>query len=204
MDFLKSLSIFGYESSYLIKGHANFDEPFKVLKAGEFLSFLYMTLHFFLRGTSSKKFVEYLNKNILLVFDQLLEEQKRRLLQAIVESSPYTSHESQEMILPPIVFLLEKCMPLKKADGEQMDFAYVEYLLYVYHHIVCNMSTNHQMSQTLTNRLETVKHLTKTTMKGKGAAKHKKEMAAAKYDKAMDDITWNNILTMTESLLIAL
>ncbi|TXG49409.1 hypothetical protein EZV62_025284 [Acer yangbiense] len=182
MDFLKSLSIFEYESSQghmneligLIEGHANFDEPFKVLKVDKFLSFMYMAFPFFLRGASSIKFVEYLNKNIFPVFDQLLEEQKFCLLQSVAYISPYTSWESHEMILPSIVLLLEKCMPLRKADGEQMDFTYVECLLYAYHHIVYNVSTNHQMSQTLTDRLDTVKHLTKTTMKGKEAAKHKK------------------------------
>ncbi|KAK1572357.1 hypothetical protein Q3G72_031472 [Acer saccharum] len=151
MYFLKSLSIFKYESSQehmneligLIEEHANFDEPFKVLKVDKFLSFMYMAFPFFLRGASSIKFVEYLNKIIFPVFDQLLEEQKLCLLQSVSYISPYTSWESHEMILPSIVLLLEKCMALRKVDGEQMDFAYVECLLYAYHHIVYNVSINH-------------------------------------------------------------
>ncbi|KAK1570826.1 hypothetical protein Q3G72_007625 [Acer saccharum] len=96
---------------------------------------MYMAFPFFLRGASSIKFVEYLNKNIFPVFDQLLEEQKLCLLQSVAYISPYTSWELQEMILSSIVLLLEKCMALRKVDGEQMDFAYVECLLYACHHI---------------------------------------------------------------------
>nr|GEX99649.1 apoptosis inhibitor 5-like protein API5 isoform X2 [Tanacetum cinerariifolium] len=82
MDFLKSLSIFGekaptervQELVEIIEGQADLDAQFSVSDGDHvdrLISCLYMALPFFVRGASSSKFLNYLNKHILPVFDKL-------------------------------------------------------------------------------------------------------------------------------------
>ncbi|GJV30402.1 apoptosis inhibitor 5-like protein API5 [Tanacetum coccineum] len=98
------------------------------------ISCLYMALPFFVRGASSSKFLNYLNKHILPVFEKLPEEKKVDLLKNLAESSPYAAPQDSRQILPSVVQLLKKYMPLRKT-GEEMNFTYVECLLYTFHHL---------------------------------------------------------------------
>ncbi|KAF8408994.1 hypothetical protein HHK36_005065 [Tetracentron sinense] len=98
------------------------------------ISCLYMALLFFMRGASNSKFLTYLNKFILPVFDELPEERKLDLLKNLAESSPYTTPQDSRQLLPSVVQLLKKYMPRRKT-GEEMNFTYVECLLYTLHHL---------------------------------------------------------------------
>ncbi|KAF7150257.1 hypothetical protein RHSIM_Rhsim02G0138500 [Rhododendron simsii] len=117
------------------------------------ISCLFMALPFFVRGASPSKFLNYLNKHILPVFDeitnyglliqlvlsilftsQLPEERKVDLLKNLAESSPYTTPQDSRQILPSVVQLLKKYMPRRKS-GEETNFTYVECLLYTFHHL---------------------------------------------------------------------
>ncbi|KAL5554029.1 hypothetical protein UlMin_041430 [Ulmus minor] len=122
----------------IIEGQADLDVQFNVEDADHIdplISCLYMALPFVMRGASSSKFLNYLNKHILPVFEKLPEEQKLDLLKALVEISPYTTPQDSCEILPSVVQLLKKYMPRRKT-GEEMNFTYVECLLYTFHHLV--------------------------------------------------------------------
>lgn len=223
MDFLKSLSLFGEKAPTermkeligIIEGQADLDAQFNVSDADHIdrlISCLYMALPFFLRGASGSKFLNYLNKHIIPVFDKLPEERKLDLLKALAEISPYTTPQDSRQILPSVAVLLKKYMPLRKTGGEEMNFTYVECLLYTFHHLAHKApnATNSlcgykivtgQPSDRLgedfsdcykdfTERLTTVEDLTRATMKKltQGMADHNKEMAAAKTDEAKEKI----------------
>ncbi|KAK3207032.1 hypothetical protein Dsin_021078 [Dipteronia sinensis] len=223
MDFLTTLSIFGEKAPQermkeligLIEGQADLDAQFNVSDADHIdrlISCLYMALPFFLRGASGSKFLNYLNKHIIPVFDKLPEERKLDLLKAVAEISPYTTPQESRQILPSVVLLLKKYMPLRKTGGEEMNFTYVECLLYAFHHMAYKApnATNSlcgykivtgQPSDRLgedfsecykdfTERLTNVEDLTRATMKKltQGMAEHNKAMAAAKSDEAKDSI----------------
>ncbi|XP_031252853.1 apoptosis inhibitor 5-like protein API5 [Pistacia vera] len=171
-----------------------------------------MAMPFFLRGASGSKFLNYLNKQIIPVFDKLPEERKLDLLKALAEISPYTTPQDSRQVLPSVVVLLKKYMPLRKTGGEEMNFTYVECLLFSFHHMAHKApnATNSlcgykivtgQPSDRLgedfsecfkdfTERLTTVEDLTRATMKKltQGMAEHNKAMAAAKSDEAKDNI----------------
>ncbi|KAG5561801.1 hypothetical protein RHGRI_004746 [Rhododendron griersonianum] len=117
------------------------------------ISCLFMALPFFVRGASPSKFLNYLNKHILPVFDeitkyglliqlvlsilftsQLPEERRVDLLKNLAESSPYATPQDSRQILPSVVQLLKKYMPRRKS-GEETNFTYVECLLYTFHHL---------------------------------------------------------------------
>ncbi|OAY24890.1 apoptosis inhibitor 5-like protein API5 [Manihot esculenta] len=222
MDFLRSLSIFGdkappermKELIEIIEGQADLDAQFNV-SDGEhidrLISCLYMALPFFLRGASGSKFLNYLNKHIIPVFDKLPEERKLDLLKAVAEISPYTLPQDSRQILPSIVQLLKNYMPRRKT-GEEMNFTYVECLLYAFHHLAHKApnATNSlcgykivtgqpsdrlgedfsELYKDFTERLSNVEELTRATMKKltQGMAEHNKAMAAAKSDEAKDNI----------------
>ncbi|KAL0398517.1 UNVERIFIED_CONTAM: Apoptosis inhibitor 5-like protein API5 [Sesamum radiatum] len=95
------------------------------------ISCLYMALPFFERGASNSKFFNYLNKHIFPVFDKLPEERKVDLLKNLAE---FLSPQDSRQVLPAVVLLLKKTMPRRKA-GEEMNFTYVECLLYAFHHL---------------------------------------------------------------------
>ncbi|OVA14487.1 Apoptosis inhibitory 5 [Macleaya cordata] len=216
MDFLRSLSIFGesappdrvQELIEIIEGQADLDAQFNVSDGDHIdrlISCLYMALPFFMRGASNSKFLNYLNKHIIPVFDKLPEERKLDLLKNLAESSPYTSPQDSRQLLPSVVQLLKKYMPRRKT-GEEMNFTYVECLLYTFHHLshktpnatnsLCgykivtgqpsdrlgeDFSENYK---DLTERLTNVEDLARATMKKltQGMAEHNKTMAAAKTE----------------------
>ncbi|KAL6992442.1 Apoptosis inhibitor 5, variant 2 [Sarracenia purpurea var. burkii] len=145
IDFLKSLSLFGerappervQELIEIIEGQADLDAQFNVSDGDHIdrlISCLFMALPFFMRGASNSKFLSYLNKHILPVFDKLPEERKVDLLKNLAETSPYTMPQDSRQILPSVVQLLKKYMPRRKS-GEETNFTYVECLLYTFHHL---------------------------------------------------------------------
>lgn len=145
MDFLKSLSIFGekappervQELIEIIEGQADLDAQFNLSDVDHIdrlVSCMYMALPFFMRGASNSKFLNYLNKHILPVFDKLPEERKLDLLKNLAECSPYTTPQDSRQLLPSVVQLLKNYMPRRKT-GEEMNFTYVECLLYTFHHL---------------------------------------------------------------------
>ncbi|KAK2966060.1 hypothetical protein RJ640_029992 [Escallonia rubra] len=216
IDFLKSLGIFGekappervQELMEMIEGQADLDAQFNVSDmdhVDRLISCLYMALPFFVRGASNSKFLNYLNKQIFPVFDELPEKRKVDLLKNLAESSPYTTPQDARQIFPSVVQLLKKYMPLRKT-GEEMNFTYVECLLYTFHHLASKApnATNSlcgykivtgQPSDRLgedfsenykdfTERLSCVEELDRATMKKltQGMAEHNKAMATAKTD----------------------
>ncbi|KAK1422708.1 hypothetical protein QVD17_17994 [Tagetes erecta] len=197
MDFLKSLSVFGEKATTervqelveIIEGQADLDAQFNVADGDHvdrLISCLYMALPFFVRGASSSKFLNYLNKHILPVFDKLPEERKVDLLKNLAESSPYAAPQDSRQILPSVVPLLKKHMPRRKI-GEEMNFTYVECMLYTFHHLANKApnATNSlcgykivtgqpsdrlgedftELYKDFTERLSCVEDLTKATMK---------------------------------------
>ncbi|XP_031128430.1 apoptosis inhibitor 5-like protein API5 [Ipomoea triloba] len=216
MDFLKNLSIFGekappervQELIEIIEGQADLDAQFNVDDGDHIdrlISCLYMAIPFFERGASNSKFLNYLNKHIFPVFDKLPEDRKVDLLKNLAESSPYTAPQDSRHILPSVVQLLKKYMPRRKA-GEEMNFTYVECLLYTFNNLAHKApnATNSlcgykivtgQPSDRLgedfsecykdfTERLKCVEDLARATIKKltQGMAEHNKELAAAKTD----------------------
>ncbi|GJQ95689.1 apoptosis inhibitor 5-like protein API5 isoform X1 [Tanacetum coccineum] len=172
---------------------------------------IYMALPYFLRGASSSKFLNYLNKNIIPVFDQLPEERKVDLLKNLAESSPYSTPQDSRQILPSLVQLLKKYMPVRKT-GEEMNFTYVECLLYTFHHLAHKApnATNSlcgykivtgqpsdrlgedfsEFNKDFTERLSCVEDLAKATMKKltQGMAQQNKTMATAMSDEEKANI----------------
>ncbi|GLU13776.1 hypothetical protein SLE2022_303880 [Rubroshorea leprosula] len=222
MDFLKSLSIFGEKAPpehmkeliEIVEGQADLDAQFNVLDADHIdrlISCVFMAIPFVVRGASGSKFLNYLNKHIIPVFDQLPELRKLDLLKALAEISPYTSTQDSRQILPSMMQLLKKYMPWRNT-GEETNFTYVECLLFTFHHLAFKApnATNSlcgykivtgQPSDRLgedfseyykdfTERLSNVEDLTRATMKKltQGMAEHNKTMAAAKSDEAKDKI----------------
>ncbi|KAF8391288.1 hypothetical protein HHK36_023590 [Tetracentron sinense] len=222
MDFLRSLSIFGENSPpervqeliEIIEGQADLDAQFKVSDVDHIdrlISCLYMALSFFMRGASNSKFLNYLNKDIIPVFDELPEERKLDLLKSLAESSPYTAPQDSRQLLPSVVQLLKKYMSRRKT-GEEMNFTYVECLLYTFHHlshktpnatnslcgykIVTGQPSDRlgedfsELYKDFTERLSNVEDLARATMKKltQGMSEHNKAMAAAKTAEAKDTI----------------
>ncbi|PIA31324.1 hypothetical protein AQUCO_05100098v1 [Aquilegia coerulea] len=217
MDFLKTLSIFGdgaspervQELTELIEQQADLIEEFNVSDGDHIdrlISCLYMALPFFKSGASNSKFLNYLNKHILPVVDKFPEERKLDVLKNLAECSPYTASQDSRQLLPAVVLLLKKYMPRKKT-GEEMNFTYVECLLYTFHHLAYKTpnATNSlcgykivtgQPSDRLgedfsdiykdfcESRLTTVEDLARITMKklNQGLPEHDKALAAAKTE----------------------
>ncbi|KAL0353018.1 UNVERIFIED_CONTAM: Apoptosis inhibitor 5-like protein API5 [Sesamum angustifolium] len=222
MDFLKSLGMFGekapreriQELIEIVESQADLDAQFNVTDGDHIdrlISCLFMALPFFERGASNSKFFNYLNKHIFPVFDKLPEERKVDLLKNLAESSPYTSPQDSRQVLPAVVLLLKKTMPRRKA-GEEMNFTYVECLLYAFHHLAHKApnATNSlcgykivtgQPSDRLgedfsdqykdfSERLNCVEDLARATMKKltQGMVEHSKALAAAVSDEAKASI----------------
>ncbi|CAL1410324.1 unnamed protein product [Linum trigynum] len=222
MDFLKSLNMFGdkappertKELVEIIEGQADLDTQFNVEDGDHIdrlIACLYMAVPFFLRGASSSKFLNYLNKHIIPVFDKLPEERKLDVLKVLAESSPYTTPQDSRQILPSVVQLLKKYMPRKKT-GEETNFTYVECLLYAFHHLA-NKAPNatnslcgykivtgqpsdrlgedfSELYKDFSERLISVEELTRGTSKKltQGMVEHNKAMSAAKSEEAKDAI----------------
>lgn len=231
MDFLKTLSIFGekapaervQELIEIVEGQADLDAQFNVSDndhIDRLLSCLYMALPFYMRGALNSKFLNYLNKHILPVFDKLPEEKKLDLLKNLAESSPYTTPQDARHLLPSVLQLLKKYMPRRKT-GEELNFTYVECLLFTFHQLSHKTpnSTNSlcgyrivtgQPSDRLgedfsenfkdfTERLTIVEDLARATMKKltQGMSEHNKAMAAAKDDAAKADVKMKKQNTTT-------
>lgn len=221
MDFLKSLSIFGekapadriQELIEIVESQADLDAQFNVADGDHIdrlIACLFMAIPFFERGASNSKFINYLNKCILPVFDKLPEARKVDLLKDLAESSPYTTPQDSRQILPSVVQLLKKYMPARKS--EEMNFTFVECLLYTFHHLAHKApnATNSlcgykivtgQPSDRLgedfsehysdfTERLKCVEDLTKAAIRKltQGMAEHNKALAASKSDEAKHTI----------------
>jgi hypothetical protein len=222
IDFLKSLSLFGerappervQELVEIIEGQADLDAQFNVSDGDHIdrlISCLFMALPFFVRGASPSKFLKYLNKHILPVFDELPEERKVDLLKNLAESSPYSTPQDSRQILPSVVQLVKKYMPRRKS-GEETNFTYVECLLYTFHHLASKApnATNSlcgykivtgqpsdrlgedfsELNKDFTERLSSVEELARATIKklAQGMAEHNKAMASAKSDEAKASI----------------
>ncbi|CAN1229717.1 Apoptosis inhibitor 5-like protein API5 [Linum grandiflorum] len=225
IDFLKSLKLFGdkappertKELVEIIEGQADLDALFNIMQVEDtdhidrLISCLYIVLPFFSRGASSSKFLNYLNKHIVPVFDKLPEERKLDLLKALAEISPYTTPSDSRQILPSILQLLKKYMPRRKT-GEETNYTYVECLLYAFHHfahkapnatnslcgykIVTGQPSDRlgedfsELNKDFNERLTCVEDLTRTTMRKltQGMADHTKAMSAAKSDEAKETI----------------
>lgn len=216
MDFLTSLSIFGgkappermQELVEIIEGQADLNAQFEFSDTDHIdrlISCLQLALPFFARGAPSSRFLIYLNKHIIPVFDKLPEERKLDLLKALADISPYTTAQEARQLLPSIVELLKIYMPARKT-GEEMNFTYVECLLYAFHHLAHKVpnATNSlcgykivtgqpsdrlgedfsELNKDFTERLTIVEDLTKATMKKltQGMTEHNKAMSAAKTD----------------------
>ncbi|EPS62382.1 hypothetical protein M569_12408, partial [Genlisea aurea] len=144
MDFLKSLNLFGanapvervQELVEIIEGQADLNAQFNVSDGdhiARYVSCLQMALPFFIRGASSSKFFNYLSKEIVPVFDKLLEEHKLDVIKSIAETSLYVKPQESRLLLPAIVQLLKKYMVRRKID--EMNFTCIEGLLYSFHHL---------------------------------------------------------------------
>ncbi|XP_074357248.1 apoptosis inhibitor 5-like protein API5 isoform X1 [Apium graveolens] len=216
MNFLKSLSLFGekappervQELIEIIEGQADLDIQFNVSDVDHFdrlISCLFMAIPFFMQGASNSKFLTYLNKHIFPIFDELPEERKVGLLKNLAECSPYTAPQDARLIFPSVVQILKKYMPRRKT-AEEMNFTYVECLLFTFHHIASkapNASNSlcgykivtgqpsdrlgedfSEQYKDFTERLSCVEELAKATMKKltQGMAEHNKAMSTAKSD----------------------
>ncbi|CAL9183035.1 unnamed protein product [Musa hybrid cultivar] len=221
MDFLRSFSIFGdgvpperiQELIEIVEGQADLDAQFNVEDIDHIdrlISCMCMALPFFARGASSSKFLNYINKHILPVFDKLPEERKLDLLKNLAGSSPYAAAQESRQLLPSIVTLLKKYMSRRRT--EEPKYNYLECSLYSFHHLAHKTpnSTNSlcgykivtgQPSDRLgedfsenykdfTERLSSTEEVVRNAMKKltQGMADHNKAMAAAKTEEAKSKI----------------
>ncbi|KAL9270217.1 Apoptosis inhibitor 5-like protein [Drosera capensis] len=149
IQFLKSLSLFGDKASpkniqeliEITEGQADLDAQFDVSDIDHierFQTCISLAIPFFMRGGSNSKFLHYVAKCILPVFNKLPEERKLEILKNFAEISPYTTPQDSRQILPSVVHLLKKHMPGRKT--EEMNFSYVECLLYAFHHLTSKAS----------------------------------------------------------------
>ncbi|WZZ39789.1 hypothetical protein YC2023_036048 [Brassica napus] len=214
----------------IIEGQADLDAQFDVSDTDHIdrlISCLQLALPFFavriqIGSASRMNFTGCFANFVLFLSErcsnqQLPEERKLDLLKALADISPYTTAQEARQMLPSIVQLLKvptlsaiihlptKYMPAKKT-GEEMNFTYVECLLYAFHHLAHKVpnATNSlcgykivtgqpsdrlgedfsELNKDFTERLTTVEDLTKTTMKKltQGMTEHNKAMSAAKTD----------------------
>uniref|UniRef100_A0A7N0TRW9 Apoptosis inhibitor 5 n=1 Tax=Kalanchoe fedtschenkoi TaxID=63787 RepID=A0A7N0TRW9_KALFE len=222
VDFIISLSIFGEKAPPervkeligIIEEQADLDALFNVSDSEHIqrlISCLSMAVPIFMRGASNSKFINYLNKHIIPVFDKLSDDVKLDLLKNLAESSPYTTpHDSREA-LPSIVHLLKKYMPIRKT-GEELNLIHVECLLYIFHHLAHKApnATNSlcgykivtgqpsdrigedfsEISKEFSERLRNIEEIAKNSQKKltQGMADHHKAISTAKSDEAKDDI----------------
>ncbi|KAJ6791954.1 apoptosis inhibitor 5-like protein API5 [Iris pallida] len=221
MDFLKSFSIFGdsappehiQELIEIIEGQADLDAQFNVSDIDHIdrlVSCMQMALPYFMRGSSSSKFLNYFNKHIIPVFDKFPEERKLELLKTLAGYSSYAPAQDSRQLLPSIVQLLKKYMPRRKTEDANLN--YVECLLYTFHHLSHKTpnSTNSlcgykivtgQPSDRLgedfsenykdfTERLSTIEEIVKVSMKKltQGMTEHNKAISAAKTEDAKAQI----------------
>lgn len=145
MDFLKSLTLFGEEAPpdrvqellEIVEGQADLDAQFNVADTDHIdrlMSCLYLALPFYMRGASNSKFLNYINKHLLPVFDKLPEDKKLDLLKNLAESSPFVTAQDARHLLPSILQLLKRYMP-RRRTSEEFNYTFVECLLYTFHQL---------------------------------------------------------------------
>lgn len=221
MDFLKSLSLFGRDAPAeriqelveIIEGQADLDAQFNVSDADHierYILCLSMALPFFKRGASAIKFLNYLNKQIVPVFDKLPEERRLDLLKNLSECSLYATTQDSRQLLPSLVQLLKKYMVRRKI--EEINYTCIECLLYTFHHLAHKApnATNSlcgykivtgqpsdrlgedfsEQYKDFTERLSTVEDLARAMIKKltQGMSDQNKAMAAAKTEDEKDAI----------------
>ncbi|KAL9160283.1 hypothetical protein ABFS82_08G189000 [Erythranthe guttata] len=221
MDFLKSLSLFGQNAPVervqelveIIEGQTDLDAQFDVSDVDHilrFISCLEMALPFFKRGASSNKFVSYLAKQIIPVFDKIPEERKLDLLKNLAECSLYAKPQDSRLLLPSVVQLLKIYMVRRKI--EEINFTCIECLLYALHHLasktpnVTNSLCGYKIVtgqpsdrlgedfseqyKDFTERLSIIEDLAKAMNKKltQGMAEHNKAMTAAKTEEEKEAI----------------
>ncbi|CAN4117693.1 unnamed protein product [Withania somnifera] len=221
MDFLKSLSLFGHnapaeriqELVEIVEGQADLDAQFNVSDSDHierFISCLSMAFPFFKRGASGSKFLNYLNKQIMPVFDKLPEQWKLDLLKNLSECSLCATTQDSRQLLPSVVQLLKKYMVRRKI--EEINYTCIECLLYTFHHLAHRTpnATNSlcgykivtgqpsdrlgedfsEQYKDFTERLSTVEDLARSMIKKltQGMADQNKALAAAKTDEEKDAI----------------
>ncbi|PKA46596.1 hypothetical protein AXF42_Ash019337 [Apostasia shenzhenica] len=215
VDFLVSFSIFGekapseriQELIEIFEGQADLDAQFNVSDIDHIdrlISCMNMALPFFMRAASSSRFLTYFNKHILPVFDKLPEERKLELLRSLAASSAYATAQDSRQLLPSIVQLLKKHMPLRKS--EEVTFRYIECLLYTFHHLAHKTpnSTNSlcgykivtgqpsdrlgedfsEVYKEFTERLKSLEEIVRVAMKKltQGMSEHNKAVSAVKTE----------------------
>uniref|UniRef100_A0A166DVV8 Apoptosis inhibitor 5 n=1 Tax=Daucus carota subsp. sativus TaxID=79200 RepID=A0A166DVV8_DAUCS len=141
----------------------------------------------------------------------LPEERKVGLLKNLAECSPYTAPQDARLIFPSVIQLLKKYMP-KRKTAEEMNFTYVECLLFTFHHLASkapNASNSlcgykivtgqpsdrlgedfTEQYKDFTERLNCVEELAKAANKKltQGMAEHSKAMSTAKSDEEKANI----------------
>ncbi|KAK4363967.1 hypothetical protein RND71_015325 [Anisodus tanguticus] len=221
MDFLKSMSLFGHnapaeriqELVEIIEGQADLDAQFDVSDADHikrFILCLSVAFPFFKRGASGSKFLNYLNKQIMPVFDKLPEQWKLDLLKNLAECSLYATPQDSRQLLSSVVQLLKKHMVRRKI--EEINYTCIECLLYTFHHLAHKTpnATNSlcgykivtgqpsdrlgedfsEQYKDFTERLSTVEDLARAMIKKltQGMADQNKALAAAKTEEEKDAI----------------
>ncbi|MCO5559648.1 hypothetical protein L7F22_013249 [Adiantum nelumboides] len=223
MDFLKSLSMFGDEAPperiqellEIVEGQADLDAQFNVSDTDHIdrlMSCLYLAIPIYMRGASNSKFLNYINKHLLPVFDKLPEEKKLDLLKNLAESSPYGTATDARQLLPPVLNLLKKYMPKRKTN-EEFNYTFVECLLYIFHQLASKTpnTTNSlcgykivtgqpsdrlgedfsELNKDFTERITVVEELAIATNKKltQGVGEFGKAMAAAKDEAAKSEVS---------------
>ncbi|MCO5606997.1 hypothetical protein L7F22_061188 [Adiantum nelumboides] len=222
MDFLKGLFIFGEKASSeqiqelleIVEGQADLDAQFNVSDTDHIdrlMSCLYLALPIYMRGASNSKFLNYINKHLLPVFDKLSNERQLDLLKNLAESSPHASAQDARSLLPSILQLLQNYMPKRKIS-EEVNYTFVECLLYTFHQLASKTpnTTNSlcgykivtgqpsdrlgedfsDLFKDFTERLTVVEELAKATKKKltQGIGEFGKAMAAAKDEAAKSEL----------------
>ncbi|KAK3030262.1 hypothetical protein RJ639_039845 [Escallonia herrerae] len=108
------------------------------------ISCVQTALPLFSKGASSSKFLIYFNKHILPVFGKIPEERKVEVLKNLAECSLYAISQDSRQLLPSVVQLkgTSYIKHMTRTNIEEMNFTYVECLLYTFHqlaHKVCRL-----------------------------------------------------------------
>lgn len=132
----------------LITEQAGLDNPFLPMEqevVDRIVTCSQLAMPLFMKGVSPKNFVEYLFKEVLPVFEDIIEtgkgDYKYRLLMLIAELSPYASEDDAKAFFESVYINLVTFLPspldtsseLDEETLEKLNFSFVECLLYVIH-----------------------------------------------------------------------
>ncbi|GAB4831358.1 hypothetical protein Ancab_005371 [Ancistrocladus abbreviatus] len=146
------------------------------------ISCLSIAIPFFVRGGSNSKFLHYVNKHIIPVFDKLPnQERKLDLLKNLAECCPYSTTQDSRQILPSVVQLLKapnatnSLCGYKVVTGQPSDRLGEDFSEY---------------HKDFMKRLTCAEELSRATMKKltQGLDEHSKAMAAALSDEGKERI----------------